>query len=889
MAEPRPDPDRTIDESATKHPAAPAGGSPTEPTVNFAPGGTHEPADAPRQANDRTQVGPDADQGFTVDSLPAGASDAESVVSMHTQDFDPGKSARRQRRLENVKVPGYEIIAELGHGGMGVVYEARDTKLDRTVALKMVLSGIHASETQLARFVHEAKAVAHIQHVNIVQIYAIDEAEGVPFFSLEYVDGGSLDAKVDHKPQAPEFAAATIETLARAMQYAHDQGIIHRDLKPGNVLLTKDGTPKIADFGLAKRLDEAGVTQAGLVVGTPNYMAPEQARGDIAAVGPASDQFSLGAMLYELLTGRPPFNGATILLTLEQAQKQDPVPPSQLNPSTPRDLETICLKALQKDRAKRYGSCGELADDLGRFRRHEPIKARPVGYVERTLRWCRRNPVEASLIGLASMLLVSVAVASGIAAVMNRQLARRLDQNRGLTQVLVTEMPYQLECDIYVADETKQQMVSLAERIKGNTERDDDRHIEARKEQAVLMRRGAQALQQKKFDEAVAEFEKARKIAQGVVDDNPRDRDKSNGNLAAALVNLGEAYLAKNEAALGREYYAQALAIRRRIADQPQTGELPPSETHADLAAMLLRFAESLLRGGDPAGAINYATNAVEIYDQWGGSLRAADRYNHAVALSTLGQAKFRSGDLPAARADTDRARKVLQSLINDESVNLLYQRKLALIETLAAEFEFVEAKNTAHARELYEDSLKTRSRLASAPQILQLQKDVADSHYFLATAALRDGDRATANKHYRQCVTIRQFLRYAAHPNNIMPTIDLMLAQGRGGMDQEAATTAAELERLADANPKFKIRLLKNVAWAYGFCADAVTHAQPGTLPSELQQKRADYLKKAFAALTRAFDAGYREVDEMMKDPDFDPLRDDPRFTDLLTGMKNK
>src|SRR5262249_51172307 len=158
------------------------------------------------------------------------------------------KSARKQRRLENVKVPGYEISAELGHGGMGVVYKARDTKLDRTVAPKKVLSGIHASGVQLVRLVPEAKALAHFQHGNIVQIYAIDEAEGVPYFSLEFVDGGSLDAKTDHKPQTPEFAAAMVETLARAMQYAHDQGIIHRDLKPGNVLLTRDGTPKIADF-----------------------------------------------------------------------------------------------------------------------------------------------------------------------------------------------------------------------------------------------------------------------------------------------------------------------------------------------------------------------------------------------------------------------------------------------------------------------------------------------------------------------------------------------------------------------------------------------------------------------------------------------------------------
>ncbi|HVS36431.1 MAG TPA: serine/threonine-protein kinase [Gemmataceae bacterium] len=311
-------------------------------------------------------------------------------------------------------IAGHEILGELGRGGMGVVYMARQVGLNRIVALKMILSGQHAGETERARFKAEAEVAARLVHPNIVQIHEVGEANGCPFFSLEYVEGGSLAAKLDGTPWAPRPAAELIETLARALQAAHKHGVIHRDLKPANVLLTMEGQPKITDFGLAKKLDDAaGQTQSGAILGTPSYMAPEQAGNRAVKVGPAADVYALGAMLYELLTGRPPFKAATTLDTVLQVINDEPVPPRQLQPKTPRDLDTICLKCLRKEPKKRYGSAEELAEDLARYLDGKPITARRVGRLERGWRWCRRNPVAA---WLTAMVFSSLAAGAGIAS-----------------------------------------------------------------------------------------------------------------------------------------------------------------------------------------------------------------------------------------------------------------------------------------------------------------------------------------------------------------------------------------------------------------------------------------------------------------------------------------
>jgi WD40 repeat protein/predicted Ser/Thr protein kinase len=333
-------------------------------------------------------------------------------------------------------LPGYEILGELGRGGMGVVYKARQLSLNRPVALKMILAALHAGPGDTARLRREAEAAARLQHAHIVQVYEVGEHAGRPFLAMEYVEGGSLAQRFAGTPPPPDQAARLVQTLARAMHAAHQKGIIHRDLKPANILLTRDGAPKITDFGLAKQLEaEAQHTQSGTLLGTPAYMAPEQAAGKARDVSPRTDVYALGAILYDLLTGRPPFRADTPLATLRQVLDADPVPPRRLQPHVPDDLETICLKCLRKDAARRYASAEELADDLGRFLAGEPIRARPVGLAERAVKWARRRPARAALLAVCALGLLGLAAGGiGFTVYLQRALDQRTDELRAEQQ-----------------------------------------------------------------------------------------------------------------------------------------------------------------------------------------------------------------------------------------------------------------------------------------------------------------------------------------------------------------------------------------------------------------------------------------------------------------------
>jgi len=314
---------------------------------------------------------------------------------------------------ESAGVPGYEIVSVLGRGGMGVVYKARHLALNRLVALKMILSGGHAGADDRGRFLAEAEAIARVKHPGIVQVYDFGTHDGLPFFSLELCEGGSLAARLHDGPLKAAEAASVVEKIARAVQAAHEAGVVHRDLKPGNVLLAEDGSPRVTDFGLAKRTAGGGQTQTGAVIGTPSYMAPEQAQGK-KDVGPAADVWSLGALLYECLAGRPPFHAATAVDTILQVIGDEPVSLRQLNRTVPVDLETICHQCLQKDPAKRYASAKDLAEDLRHFAEGRPIAARPVGRLERLLRWCRREPAVAALLAAVLLVLTVGVVVSGV-------------------------------------------------------------------------------------------------------------------------------------------------------------------------------------------------------------------------------------------------------------------------------------------------------------------------------------------------------------------------------------------------------------------------------------------------------------------------------------------
>jgi eukaryotic-like serine/threonine-protein kinase len=372
----------------------------------------------------------------------------------------------------------YELLEEIARGGMGVVYKARQVSLNRMVALKMILAGQLASAREVDRFYTEAQAAANLRHPNIVTIHEVGQHAGHHYFSMDYVAGKSLAQIVREQPLAATHAAKYLKTIAEAIEFAHQHGTLHRDLKPANVLIDEFDQPRVTDFGLAKRIEGAGeLTSTGTLMGTPSYMPPEQAGANDGKVGPASDVYSLGALLYDLVTGRPPFLGESLVATLNQVLHTEPLPPSLLNPELPRDLETICLKCLQKEPGKRYLAAAALADDLGRFLRREPILAQPVGTIERAWRWCRRNPVVSSLSTTIAVLLFAAAIGGSILAIRERNAHVAADQSADLARDAAHQERMQARrADANAQAEEKMKLLAQAEARRADEKADEVRH-----------------------------------------------------------------------------------------------------------------------------------------------------------------------------------------------------------------------------------------------------------------------------------------------------------------------------------------------------------------------------------------------------------------------------
>lgn len=807
---------------------------------------------------------------------------------------------------------------------MGVVYLAQQKKLHRRVALKMLLGGAHAGSEQMARFFIEAEAVAHLRHPAIVQIYEVGEHEGLPFFSLEYVDGGCLADRIAGKPQPVREAAGRVEVLALAMAYAHQNGIIHRDLKPANILLTADGLPKITDFGLAKRLEsDASQTKSGTLMGTPNYMAPEQARGDTHGIGPLADIYALGVILYEMLTGRTPFLGASILDTLHQVQSQEPVPPSTLQPTVPRDLETICLKCLQKEPAKRYATAAALAEDLNRFLSGQPILARPVGRVERVWRWCRRNPKVAALTFSVLALLVFAAVGSSAAAWKISQEKAEVERQRGVAEeqreiaVAASELAEQRRKDEAAARLLADQNAKVAneqaglalttiqilidkvqkqlEEVPGNQQLKKDllktaldglKQVAQKAATAATTERTMAAAHKRMgdifrqlgdTDEAFRQYLRCHEIVQANALAEPNN-DKAKSNLAATFTIMGDmSQELRRDIAASADYYQKALTLREELYAHPQSADLSPADRISRITALAetsTRVGVTFFRLGDPAAALVHFKRSLESIQ----SLTTTYPQDVGIQLelarcfSAVGEASFRVKDAAAGKTYYDQCSRLRESLYKTYPKNFRIKQELARWYGVLGELDR-RSGNSKGAGDYWHQYLKLGQELAAIdPNNVDFQNDVANAYYRLGMLAQQQGDRPGAQKAFSECRKIRESLAAADRVND-RKQIAVMLVLPHCDEYQQAEALA---EKFAAAAAKDR-ELLIEIACCYAQCAAAVPNNP------KLAQR---YRDKALAAIANVIAQGYKDSQQLETDPDLDPLRDQPRFKALLAKL---
>lgn len=697
---------------------------------------------------------------------------------------------------EQPKLVGdYEILGEVARGGMGVIYRARRRGLNRVVALKMILAGEYAGEEAQQRFRLEAEAIARLEHPNVIRIYDVGEYESRMYFVLEFIDGPNLHRQLNGKPLPATTAARLVETLAKAMAFVHARGIVHRDLTPSNVLLSRapmesdrsgksshpseawdHWTLKITDFGLAKRLDDdAGRTRTGVVMGTPSYMAPEQASATKAEIGPACDIYALGAILYEMLCGRPPFIGDTALATLEQVLQDEPVAPRRLQPRLPRDLETICLRSLEKSPLRRYSSTDELAQDLGRFLRGEPIQARPLGVTQRAWRWSRRRPALAALISVS---MLSALLFAGFGWWSNARITQERDRAESsfrqalkaidemLTQVGEDDLALEPRMDgrrrvllqralalyqEFLADrggdarlvwETAhaQRRIGDIERWLGRFSQSRDAYASALKllQQSSAGRtpdvehRKWQAHCQNYLGEAcrrAGDVAGARKAFQDAVQTSgdlhaefPKVPEYAQ-ELARAQYNLGilarsNGELADADAAMN----ASLEELKRLRSNRPNDNSI----LH-DLARVQLNLGALARSLKDPASAVTHSSEAIELFCDLGlrDSNRPEYRLELAVAHVNRGNAKSNLNQVEAAVADYESAADLLTHLIAEHPDVPTFQQELANTRNSLAAIYAAASDIPAAEREWTEATSLLQGLVQQNPEVPSYRADL--------------------------------------------------------------------------------------------------------------------------------------------------------------------
>ena len=716
-------------------------------------------------------------------------------------------------------VAGYDSLVLVGRGGMGKVYRARHITLGRTVALKVLAH--EPDERMLARFAEEARAVARLHHPNICPLFETGIVDGRPWFAQEFLAGGSLAQKLGGVPQDPRDAAGLVEIIAGAVQHSHESGILHRDLKPGNILLGDDGTPKVTDFGLAKVLaasgtesaegSAGGLTRTGEIVGTPGYMPPEQASGVVTGLGPATDVYGLGAILYEALTGRPPFQAPDALQTLLMVLAMDPVSPRVLQPKVPRDLETICLKCLEKSPKRRYPSARALADDLGRFREGRPILARPVGFFERAGKWAKRKKAAAALAALSALFVVLVIVFA-ILQTVNAIAARQANTDLAAAKAKLEGSNAELESSkraleatnanlLATKAESDQSYALAVETLQGILERYSNRFfgIPLAEQVMLAMRNEADSLYRK------------------LTVLRPEDRDLAIRYLSnlGMKANLERRYLKANEAAktldraepllqtqLARTPDDRALLLLQvnfgkarlgLLADGPEQGAAR-QKSLADIA----RFCE--LFPADPETAPlqvdRYSTEAQMARDR--GDLRA--QLEHRAKATAAARVHLRANpQIPSA------------AILMDSALSALGQAHEDLGELSEADVVYLELEKLLSAAR------------ATRPIEPQLKSQFADARESRASVALRLGDLRLAGDFYREIEPVRRELvaLFPLEPYQKYRLASNLAAQSRlvyGADPESAKKKLAEAVgisgQLAKEFPKDEVFAKQNGTW---------------------------------------------------------------------------
>lgn len=917
-----------------KEPQSPS--PPIEPTVDLPPGVAPDDPTLKATADQTIDLPPSIPQdgnAVTGDFISPTVSPSVAARLTHDADSDRTvdygnagtKGAKPDVRTVQ-QVGPYEILGVLGHGGMGVVYKGRHRQLGRLAAIKMILLGEHASRDHIDRFVLEAQSVAKLKNPGIVQLYDFGEHQGLPWFALEFVAGSNLQEEIAERPLEPNRAAKIVADLASSVAYAHREGVLHRDIKPANVLLAQGDQAKLTDFGLAKKVDEKeenSKTQFGQVMGTPSYMPPEQARGDVTAIGPASDQYSLSAMLYHLVTGRAPFAGARPMDTILQVISSEPVAPRQLLPSLPVDLETICLKALSKEPTRRYADCQAFEADLRRYLRGEPILARPIGAWERTIRWCRRNPKTAIPIAaaVASLLLataISVWTAITLADKNKTIEAKRVEaveaKNRAdANEKLARQRAIDTQSAIYKIVDTARRIPAQEKGVRGPREE--------------ILNTVFVELQKLPDDPGDSELrtglEKAR------VHESRSSVAIELGEYAGALNDVieAEAILRERNTAQGTDstrYNLTAMLSRKRLAKRMSKRDMDQVLSLGDES---LKMLEEILSHPKP-----------QAFDPDQGSMSRLEvlsqilqiRYQHALALYQLGRIKealacmdpvesqfeqamneARAGSPNVSDADWEIVKKRNRNQLSDHDqlVSLLLAASGKMDDAIARqETNLQRARDflresggetsvdgrkrmvwtLCFAGDLYTQAEQNEKALTAYDEASQFAFSLVKENQasedrrnrFSVTAlrkahALKDSDPAAAKQLFEMAVQVGRAMM-EADPTGISGNVALALALPYVGDHPAAAELAGKILKLPE---KLDAEVQLDVARIYAGCAFA-------TKESDAKQS-SDYANRAMQLLADASRNGYANHPFVKHHPEFAPLKTHADWQETLNQIE--